>query len=183
MTRPTSTTRYAADQSIITPLTGDHRTATGHQRVRLESRAPPFGRRRRHTLFEVMRRRSVDHLVPNEQRTLRAAWLLQQQGTQEVHGYLLARQLKNRSSSAPLMAYSTVYRCLDRLEERGLIESFEHDDRPSGGPPRRHFRVTARGGEVARALPDDGSGFDVDPTPGGPTTSNPTPNNEAPWPG
>ncbi|MEZ5380002.1 MAG: PadR family transcriptional regulator [Acidimicrobiales bacterium] len=108
-----------------------------------------------------MRRRSVDHLVPNEQRTLRAAWQLQQQGVTEIHGYLLARQLKDRSEGAPVMAYSTVYRCLERLEERGLIASFESSDVASGGPPRRMFTMTERGTAVAAALPPDDSGFDL----------------------
>lgn len=106
-----------------------------------------------------MRRRSVDHLVPNEQRTLRAAWQLHEQGTEQLHGYLLARQLKDREDGAAVMAYSTVYRCLDRLEQRGLIESGE--SQASGGPPRRTFRLTARGRAEALALPPDEQGFHI----------------------
>lgn len=110
-----------------------------------------------------MRRRSVDHLVPNEQRTLRAAWQLHEQGNEQLHGYLLARQLKNRDDGAPVMAYSTVYRCLDRLEQRGLIETRE--SQASGGPPRRSFRLTERGRSEAKALPSDERGFDIGSNP------------------
>ncbi len=78
-----------------------------------------------------------------------------------MHGYLLARQLKSRSDTVPVMAYSTVYRCLDRLEERGLIESSTAAGQRSGGPPRRVFRLTDAGRLAAAALPDDGLGFDL----------------------
>ena len=37
-----------------------------------------------------MRRRSENHLVPNEERTLAAALALHLAGTQHFHGYLLA---------------------------------------------------------------------------------------------
>ncbi len=82
-----------------------------------------------------------------------------------MHGYLLARQLKSRSDSVPVMAYSTVYRCLDRLEERGLIESSTAADQRSGGPPRRVFRLTDAGRLAAAALPDDELGFDLSDEP------------------
>ncbi len=110
-----------------------------------------------------MRRRSVDHLVPNEQRTLRAALQLHQQDITQFHGYLLAKQLKSRSAGSPVMAYSTVYRCLDRLEERDLIASFEAHDGASGGPPRRMFELTERGLTIVSELPaDDEARFQLD---------------------
>lgn len=101
-----------------------------------------------------MRRRSEKHLVPNEERTLAAALALHQSGTQEFHGYLLAGQLKKQPSSERVMAYSTLYRCLDRLEDRGMVRSWwAEDNSESGGPPRRQFALTAQGLQAAAELP------------------------------
>jgi DNA-binding PadR family transcriptional regulator len=112
-----------------------------------------------------MRRRSENHLVPNEERTLAAALALHQSGTIEFHGYLLAGQLKKQPSSTRVMAYSTLYRCLDRLQERGLVRSWwAPDNTGSGGPPRRLFSLTEKGTETAKELPESGDGFGWDPT-------------------
>lgn len=108
-----------------------------------------------------MRRRSTDHLVPNEELTLLAALELYDKGVHALHGYLLAGQLRQIPSSRRAMAYSTVYRCLDRLEERGLVEAWNGPDTgPSGGPPRRHFALTQKGIDHARGLPPRKPVFD-----------------------
>ena len=92
--------------------------------------------------------------MPNEERTLAAALALHLAGTQHFHGYLLAGQLKRQPSAERVMAYSTLYRCLDRLEDRGLVTSWwAPDNSDSGGPPRRQFALTAPGIAVARELP------------------------------
>jgi DNA-binding PadR family transcriptional regulator len=114
-----------------------------------------------------MRRRSENHLVPNEERTLAAALALHQSGTKEFHGYLLAGQLKKQPSTQRVMAYSTLYRCLDRLQERGLVQSWwAPDNTGSGGPPRRLFSLTDKGTEAAKELPatPDGDGFGWKPS-------------------
>ncbi len=105
-----------------------------------------------------MRRRTDDQLVPNEQRTLRAAALLRKQGIDEFHGYLLAGQLRQLPSTRRVMAYSTVYRCLSRLEARGLVRSRLGEVATSGGPRRRIFALTDIGVARAGSLPvtDDG---------------------------
>lgn len=114
-----------------------------------------------------MRRKSVDHLVPNEVRTLLAALELHHAGTSPFHGYLLAASLADKAGAEvadadrpstdqePDMAYSTVYRCLGRLEERDLLVSSIDPDAPSGGPPRRHFSMTPKGVETAEKLRAD----------------------------
>lgn len=92
--------------------------------------------------------------MPNEERTLAAALALHLTGTQQFHGYLLAGQLKKQPSSERIMAYSTLYRCLDRLEERSLVASWwAQDNSESGGPPRRQFALTNAGIELAGTLP------------------------------
>ena len=113
-----------------------------------------------------MRRRSENHLVPNEERTLAAALALHQTGTKEFHGYLLAGQLKKQPSAQRVMAYSTLYRCLDRLQERGLVQSWwAPDNTGSGGPPRRLFSLTEKGTQAATELPaPDGDGFGWKPS-------------------
>lgn len=85
-------------------------------------------------------------LVPNEERTLLAALALQRLGFDRFHGYKLASQLRAMHPSTRAMSYSTLYRCLDRLAERGLVDEAE----PSGenaarGPKRREFTLTESG--------------------------------------
>ncbi len=100
-----------------------------------------------------MRRRSDQHLVPNEERTLAAALALHESGTKEFHGYLLAGQLKRQPSAERVMAYSTLYRCLDRLEDRGMVASWwAPSTERSAGPPRRLFTLTESGFEAAKEL-------------------------------
>lgn len=42
------------------------------------------------------------------------------------------------------MSYSTIYRCLDRLEQKGLLTgSWDTDD--TEGPPRRIYEISADG--------------------------------------
>lgn len=92
--------------------------------------------------------------MPNEERTLAAALALHKTGTEVFHGYLLAGQLKKQPSSERVMAYSTLYRCLDRLEDRGLVRSWwAQDNSESGGPPRRQFTLSPDGIEAASKLP------------------------------
>ncbi len=111
-----------------------------------------------------MRRRSDDQLVPNEERTLRAAVLLEHQGVDEFHGYLLAGQLRQLPSTRRVMAYSTVYRCLSRLEQRGLVRSRLGEPATSGGPQRRVFALTGAGRERAASLAPTNDGLELPET-------------------
>jgi len=92
-------------------------------------------------------------LVPNEERTLLAALALQRLGFDRFHGYKLASQLRTMHSSTRAMSYSTLYRCLDRLAERGLVDEVEASpDASARGPKRREFALTVAGGTKAAEL-------------------------------
>jgi len=100
-----------------------------------------------------MRRRSPETLVPNEERTLLAALALKRLGIATFHGYRLASQLRMMHHTTRAMSYSTLYRCLDRLEERGHVSSvWVEPGEESRGPKRKEFTLTASGEQTADAL-------------------------------
>lgn len=92
-------------------------------------------------------------LVPNEERTLLAALALRRVGFEQFHGYKLASQLRTMHPTTRAMSYSTLYRCLDRLAERGLVD--EVPAKPTSqtrGPKRRVFALTSVGETKATGL-------------------------------
>ena len=93
-----------------------------------------------------MKRRKGTSLVRNEERILLRIFELYSEGHLTVHGYGLSRDFTNLEPPAKSMAVSTLYRCLGRMEERGLVES-DLEVGPSGhqGPARRVFRLTEQG--------------------------------------
>ena len=93
-------------------------------------------------------RRKAGSLIPIEVSILQEALELRAQGTPEFHGFLLARELKEREDAKLLTAYGTLYRALDRLRKAGLLESEGEDPAISeaeGRPRRRLYRITASG--------------------------------------
>lgn len=94
-------------------------------------------------------------LVPNEERTLLAALALQRLGFDRFHGYKLASQLRTMHPTTRAMSYSTLYRCLDRLAERGLVaQTAAAETSPARGPKRREFALTDHGTVRATELAD-----------------------------
>lgn len=96
--------------------------------------------------------RSRPELLPNEARTLVALLTLHRRGIIEFHGYRLANQLRDQPAEDRTMAYSTLYRCLTRLEVKGLVRVRPDEVPSSGGPPRRLFSLTGAGLERASDL-------------------------------
>ncbi len=96
-----------------------------------------------------MPRRRADVLLPLEERVLEVGLRRAREECAEFHGFVLARQLEQGQS--PLTAHGTLYKVLDRLEDRGLLTSrWESDEEYEGGRPRRRlYRVTA---DAATAL-------------------------------
>ncbi len=96
-----------------------------------------------------MPRRRGNVLLPLEERVLELGLLRAREESAEFHGFGLARQLEQGQSA--LTAHGTLYKVLDRLEERGLLASrWESDEEYEGGRPRRRlYRVTA---DAATAL-------------------------------
>ncbi len=92
-------------------------------------------------------------LVPNEERTLLAALALKRLGFEQFHGYKLASQLRTMHPSTRAMSYSTLYRCLDRLAERGLVSQVDSPETTAArGPKRREFTLTPKGATKASDL-------------------------------
>jgi DNA-binding PadR family transcriptional regulator len=100
-------------------------------------------------------RRKVGALVPLEVSILEAAAELQLAGQAEVHGYELARVVKDIREATRLTAYGTLYKALARLEREGFLASRWED--PDVGaaesrPRRRFYRLTLEGeGALAEA--------------------------------
>ncbi len=102
-----------------------------------------------------MRRKAGTGLVRNELRLLLTAADLQLAGTDRFHGYDIARHLAVAAESKSIMSQPTLYRALRRLEERGALESEWEtlQEAAAGGRegrPRRYYRITNAGGELAK---------------------------------
>lgn len=69
-------------------------------------------------------------------------------GAPYFHGFLIAREIKDREDARLLTAHGTLYKALDRMAKAGLLESeWEDPDvaAAAGRPRRRLYRVTAAG--------------------------------------
>ncbi|NNE95889.1 MAG: PadR family transcriptional regulator [Acidimicrobiales bacterium] len=78
-------------------------------------------------------------------------------GTSEFHGYRLVKAFED--SGTPKLAMSTVYRCLSRLESRGMLAGeWRMDPDDPTVRPVRFFHLTPEGTEVAK---DADEQFDV----------------------
>ena len=95
--------------------------------------------------------------MPLEQAICQTAADLLRSGTEEFHGYELAKRLGDIAEQRLLTAYGTLYRALGRLQEMGLLKSrWEDPEIPAreNRPGRRLYRLTAAGeaaGRVAAA--------------------------------
>ena len=73
---------------------------------------------------------------------------LRVRGAPYFHGFLIAREMKDREGARLLTAHGTLYRALDRLQRGGLLESEWEDPilaADEGRPRRRFYRVTPAG--------------------------------------
>lgn len=70
--------------------------------------------------------------------------------TGPTHGYRIIQQVEERSDGRIRLSTSTLYGGLRRLLRDGLVaEGGDVVDEESGGPPRRYYRITGLGREVA----------------------------------
>jgi DNA-binding PadR family transcriptional regulator len=93
-------------------------------------------------------RRKPGSLVPLELAICAAALDLRQAGSDEFHGFLIAKQIKHDADSRLLTAYGTLYRALSRLEAMGLVRSRPEDPRiaaKENRPMRRLYTLTPNG--------------------------------------
>jgi PadR family transcriptional regulator, regulatory protein PadR len=61
------------------------------------------------------------------------------------HGYRIAQQIKERSKGILDFKEGTLYPALHKLENEGLVESYEAVEK---GRPRRYYRITEAGHET-----------------------------------
>jgi PadR family transcriptional regulator, regulatory protein PadR len=102
----------------------------------------------------VVMRRKTGSLVPLEASILEAALQLRRDGIEEVHGFQLAKVMRDGAGARRLTAYGTLYRALERLEGFGFLDSRWEDAAiaaETGRPPRRFYRLTV---SADRALAD-----------------------------
>ena len=93
-------------------------------------------------------RRKPGVLLPIELSILEAGIELLLRGSSEFHGFLIAKEIKEREDARLLTAHGTLYKALDRMEKAGLLVSRWEDPlvaAEQGRPRRRLYQVTAAG--------------------------------------
>lgn len=87
-------------------------------------------------------------LTDLEVQILGTALELAASGQHEFHGFLLAKQMKERQDHLFRTAYGPLYKALDRMSEHGWLESRWEDPEAAAlerRPRRCFYRVTAAG--------------------------------------
>lgn len=93
-------------------------------------------------------RRKPGQLIPLEISILESGIELMVRGAPYFHGFLIAKEIKEREDARLLTAHGTLYKALDRMQKAGLLESEWEDPvvaAREGRPRRRLYRVTAAG--------------------------------------
>ena len=99
-------------------------------------------------------RRKPGSLLPIEASILEAGIDLRRRGLDEFHGFLVAKEIKERAEARLLTAYGTLYKALGRLEKAGLLKSRWEDPvaaAEAARPRRRMYRITAQGEAALKA--------------------------------
>ena len=93
-------------------------------------------------------RRKKGTLLPLEMSILQCGIDLAVRGAPLFHGFMIAKEIKDREDAKLLTAHGTLYKALDRLQKSGLLESDWEDPlvaAQEGRPRRRFYHVTAAG--------------------------------------
>lgn len=93
-------------------------------------------------------RRKKGALIPLELSVLVASLDLKTRGVNEVHGFLMAKQIRDQKGARMLTAHGTLYKALGRMEKAGLLKSRWEDPVAAADearPRRRLYRITAEG--------------------------------------
>ena len=101
-------------------------------------------------------RRKPGSIVRTERAVLEAGLHLHAGGTDEFHGYRLAKQMRDDDAARRLIAHGTLYKALDRLEVMGLLTSQWEDPALAANekrPRRRFYRVTSAGSKALAEAP------------------------------
>lgn len=79
---------------------------------------------------------------------LETAIELRVRGARRFHGFMMAREIKQRQGARLLTAHGTLYKALDHLRKMGFLQSEWEDPllaAQDGRPRRRFYSVTAAG--------------------------------------
>lgn len=68
-----------------------------------------------------------------------------------MHGYGLIQDIRARTGGDVNLGTSTLYATIRRMERDGLVANETAPEPSSEGPPRRYYRITDLGREVARS--------------------------------
>ncbi len=93
-------------------------------------------------------RRKPGILLPIELSFLTAGLELRLQGASEFHGFMIAKEIKERNEAKRFVTQGTLYRALNRMANAGLLASRWEDPEISereGRPRRRLYEVTVAG--------------------------------------
>jgi PadR family transcriptional regulator PadR len=100
-------------------------------------------------------RRKPGVLLPLEESILATACRLRHEGSEEFHGFGMAKQLADHGDTRKLTSHGTLYKVLDRLEVDGFLESRWEDPETAtaeGRPRRRLYSLTGVGAEAGAAV-------------------------------
>jgi DNA-binding PadR family transcriptional regulator len=101
-------------------------------------------------------RRKPDSLLPIEVAILQGGLAMRAGGAAEFHGYAVAKEMREHAEARRLTAHGTLYRALERLEQRSLLESRLEDPEAASAenrPRRRLYTVTALGVAAVQSAP------------------------------
>ena len=93
-------------------------------------------------------RRKKGVRIPLELSILVACLDLKTRGAEQVHGFLIAKQIGDQTGAKMLTSHGTLYKALGRMEKTGLLKSRWEDPVAAANesrPRRRLYRVTAEG--------------------------------------
>ena len=104
------------------------------------------------SVYKPAMRRKAGALVPLEIAICLGASDLRRRGSENFHGYEIAKHLGDEADRRLLTAYGTLYRALGRLEKMGLLKSRWEDPQIAADenrPGRRIYTLTADGERAA----------------------------------
>ncbi len=93
-------------------------------------------------------RRKADQLLPIELEILSAMISGRAQGAERLHGYALAKQIREQTGARTLIGHGTLYKALDRLEAQAFLRSEWEDPAVAAAenrPRRRLYEITGVG--------------------------------------
>jgi DNA-binding PadR family transcriptional regulator len=93
-------------------------------------------------------RTRIDAMLPLQQAEFHILLAL---SAGDCHGYGIIQDVEARTDGAVRLSPGTLYRTIERLLERGLIEEARKPARAKSDPRRHYYRITPLGTAVARA--------------------------------